>query len=36
MSERRVLVQLDDDLVNRLDQLASEWGTRVLPANENC
>jgi metal-responsive CopG/Arc/MetJ family transcriptional regulator len=27
MSKRRVLVQLDDDLANRLDQLASKWGT---------
>jgi len=27
MSRRQVLVQLDDDLVNRLDHLASERGT---------
>jgi metal-responsive CopG/Arc/MetJ family transcriptional regulator len=27
MSRREVLVQLDDDLVTRLDQLASERGT---------
>jgi metal-responsive CopG/Arc/MetJ family transcriptional regulator len=27
MPRREVLVQLDDDLVARLDNLASEWGT---------
>jgi metal-responsive CopG/Arc/MetJ family transcriptional regulator len=27
MARRQVLVQLDDDLVNRLDHLASERGT---------
>lgn len=27
MNKRRVLLQLNDDLVNRLDELASKWGT---------